>query len=157
MKKSVILLIFIIYIASIAVVGFYGIKIKVYDEKVMVEDIICENLSEFGGSDCAKSDITYLRDLYEKDKVNYYAYKKYSDDYATAGFVIHVQFAVLPREATQKGIEYSSEQTDRYTVTDNGDGSATITIYKKGSVVFYVTAQDKAAASIVKKVRIDVG
>ena len=41
MKKSVILTISIIYILAIVVVGFLGIALKVYNEKVYVEKIIC--------------------------------------------------------------------------------------------------------------------
>lgn len=39
MKKSTVLLIFIIYLASIVVIGFFGMKIKVYDEIKYVKSI----------------------------------------------------------------------------------------------------------------------
>ena len=39
MKKSTTLLIFIIYLASIVVIGFFGMKIKVYDEVKYVKSI----------------------------------------------------------------------------------------------------------------------
>lgn len=39
MKKSTILLIFLIYLASIVVIGFFGMKIKVYDEIKYVKNI----------------------------------------------------------------------------------------------------------------------
>ncbi len=171
MKKSVILLILIVYIASIMVVGFYGIKIKVYDEKIMVEDIICENLEEFNGIDCAASEIEGYKKLYSQG-IDYYATKKYYDEYEDEGFVIIVKFAVLPRDATEQGIEFVFETNDqttsssennssveqtkpRYTIIDNKNGTATITIYKKCSVVFQVRPMDKASNAI-KTVRIDV-
>ena len=43
MKKSVIILIGIIYIASIFVVGFFGMKVKNYNVMVYIEDIECTN------------------------------------------------------------------------------------------------------------------
>ena len=171
MKKSVILLILIVYVASIMVVGFYGIKIKVYDEKIMVEDIVCENLEEFNGIDCATSEKEGHKKLYSQG-IDYYATKKYLDEYAEEGFVIIVKFAVLPRDATEQGIEFvfvsndqttSSSESDsstsqtkpRYTIVDNRNGTATITIYKKCSVVFQVKPMDRASYTI-KTVRIDV-
>ncbi len=39
MKKSVILIIVGIYLLSIFVVGYFGMKVAVYDEKIYVEDI----------------------------------------------------------------------------------------------------------------------
>ena len=39
MKKSTILLIILIYLASIVVIGFFGMKIKVYDEIKYVKNI----------------------------------------------------------------------------------------------------------------------
>jgi hypothetical protein len=46
MKKSVIILIAIIYVASIALVSFFGLKFKVFEEVVPVEsvEILDENL-----------------------------------------------------------------------------------------------------------------
>ena len=43
MKKSVIILIGIIYIASIFVVGFFGMQVKNYNVMVYIEDIECTN------------------------------------------------------------------------------------------------------------------
>jgi hypothetical protein len=39
MKKSVILIIFAVYILSICVVGFFGIKVRMYNETINVESI----------------------------------------------------------------------------------------------------------------------
>ena len=39
MKKSTILLIILIYLASIVVIGFFGMKIKIYDEIKYVKNI----------------------------------------------------------------------------------------------------------------------
>ena len=48
MKKSVIILIAIIYVASIALVSFFGLKFKVFEEVVPVESvkILDENLNQ---------------------------------------------------------------------------------------------------------------
>ena len=41
MKKTLILIILVVYIASIAVVNFFGLEIKVFDGTTYVESIIC--------------------------------------------------------------------------------------------------------------------
>ena len=41
MKKSVVLIILLVYIASLCIVGFFGSQIIVYDTNVPVEDIVC--------------------------------------------------------------------------------------------------------------------
>lgn len=41
MKKSVIITIIVIYVLAIVVVGFIGLKMKVYDEQKYVEKIEC--------------------------------------------------------------------------------------------------------------------
>lgn len=48
MKKSVVILIAIIYIASIALVSFFGLKYKVFEEEIPVEriEILNEGLKE---------------------------------------------------------------------------------------------------------------
>lgn len=43
MRKSVIIMIGIIYIASIFVVGFFGMKVKVFETTVYITDIECTN------------------------------------------------------------------------------------------------------------------
>lgn len=43
MKKSVVILIGIIYVASIFVVGFFGMRIKAFDTIIYITDIECSN------------------------------------------------------------------------------------------------------------------
>ncbi len=172
MKKSVILLILIVYVASIMIVGFYGIKIKVYDEKIMVEDIICENLEEFNCVDCETTDKESFKKRFEEKGINYCAMIDFSSEYAEKGYVFVVKFAVLPRTATKQGIEFifdSGDQTTSsvennssttqtkpaYTIVDNKNGTATITLYKKRSFTFQVRPLDRAS-NVVKTVEIYV-
>ena len=61
MKKSTILLILIIYIASIVVIGFFGMQIKVFDEIKYINSIEISVEAE-------RSDSYELTLLPEKDK-----------------------------------------------------------------------------------------
>ena len=45
MKKTIVIVILAVYIASIAVVNFFGLEIKVFDGITYVEDILCESIT----------------------------------------------------------------------------------------------------------------
>ena len=54
MKKSVVILIGIIYLVSVALVSFFGLDFKVFEEVVYVErvEILNKGTEEFGGIPC---------------------------------------------------------------------------------------------------------
>ena len=54
MKKSVVVLIGIIYIASIFVVGFFGMQIKAFDTIIYISDIECSNENVIANPDGSK-------------------------------------------------------------------------------------------------------
>jgi hypothetical protein len=45
MKKTLIIIILVVYIASIAVVNFFGLEIKVFDGTTYVESILCNTVT----------------------------------------------------------------------------------------------------------------
>ena len=45
MKKTIVIVILVVYIASIAVVNFFGLEIKVFDGITYVENIICNTIT----------------------------------------------------------------------------------------------------------------
>ena len=45
MKKTIIIVILVIYIASIAIVNFFGLKIKEFDRVEYVEEIKCNGIT----------------------------------------------------------------------------------------------------------------
>lgn len=45
MKKVIVIVILVVYIASIAVVNFFGLEIKVFDGITYVEDIRCDSIT----------------------------------------------------------------------------------------------------------------
>ncbi len=62
MKKSVLITIFIIYVASIIVIGFFGIKLRVYDEVKYIKEITitaeAENEEAFSIKEIGKDETT---------------------------------------------------------------------------------------------------
>ena len=80
MKKSVIILIGVIYIAAIALVSFFGLQAKIYNEKVYVERI--EILNEYDIDDQGNKYIVFYPDENgeRKFQINY---RVYPDDAST--------------------------------------------------------------------------
>ena len=83
MKKSVIILIGIIYIASIFVVGFFGMKVKNYNVMVYIEDIEWNSfanwtsksavgIEKYYSSNCFNSDY-YICCFYLKNYVIFFS------------------------------------------------------------------------------------
>lgn len=84
MKKPVIILIAVIYLIAVLVVGFMGIKAKVYNPKVYVEDISLTFDDKLGKWD-PTGDVEY----------NYYLRTDKKASFSIVG-------KVIPAEATQK-------------------------------------------------------
>ncbi len=144
MKKSVILLILVVYIASLCIVGFFGIKLRIYDEVVKVEKIECVTQSESIIKTEGNPDLAFLFN----DGIEYYAGYFYSE-----GLSVTLAFSVYPDNATNKNIEFIADASTQYSLRDNGDNSITITFNQKASIVLIVRAEDSNNAQT--KIRID--
>ncbi len=144
MKKSVILLILVVYIASMCIVGFFGIKLRVYDEVVKVEKIECVTKSDSIIKTEGNKDLEFLYN----DGIEYYAGYFY-----TEGLSVTLAFSVSPDNATNKNIEFIANTSSQYTLKDNGDNSVTITFNQKASIILIVRAEDSNNAQT--KLRID--
>ncbi len=126
MKKSVILIIAIVYLASVIIVGLMGLNMKVYNQVEYVTEI---KYVPQGTLDEVKSTESVLS--YKKtDKGGYTNEKvyltqeekaKYNCDAAvserlTVRSVFEIKFSVLPLTATKKDLSYSCDEKDVYKV-----------------------------------------
>lgn len=103
MKKSVVILIGVIYIAAIALVSFFGLQFKVFEEIVDVEFI----------------------ELLDKDnKMDY-------SDYLGGNYIVvsrdangeasyQIEYRVHPDNATNQGVNFVYDEVDGITVDENG-------------------------------------
>ena len=100
MKKSVVILIAIIYIASIAVVSFFGLKYKVFEEEIFVEEIriLNDGLKE--------------NDLWGKYVVIF--------QNENGEWRYQIQYRVFPDDATNKKVKFAYDHDSKATVTDDG-------------------------------------
>lgn len=116
MKKSVIILIGVIYIMAVFAVSFFGLKTQVYNEKIYISsiEITNENLKVIEGEQ--------------------YIIVDYDD-----GPVI-IERKIYPLNATNKVVEYNYDETNAYASVDS---RGVVTFTKPSwSITVYVCAKD---------------
>lgn len=137
MKKSVILIIAVIYVLAIVIVGFIGIRMRVYNENVYIESITCvsdgfEKYEE--GSDGAKNGLTgHITTTYE------------------TGLKVLIKCEYYPVNANAfegKPFKYISGSSNNYNVIENNDGTCTIEFKAVGSCDLIVMSNDSHKAEI---------
>lgn len=124
MKKSVIILIGIIYIASIVFVGFFGMKLTAYDPIVYITDIECTNEGAVTNADGSKT-------IFIK--------------YIQGGSVLEnstiITYKVMPDNSTLKGSDAVRMIYDKDTKVATVDG-LTVTFLKKGVLTIQLKSLD---------------
>lgn len=120
MKKSVIVMIMIIYVASIVFIGFFGMKITAYDEIVYVNEIECINEDAKLKPDGTKTVIFHF-DEHDADKNVY-----------------QILWKVLPMDATKRNVKFVYDEESYVARVDNFGrvffkDYGTITVYLKST------------------------
>ena len=120
MKKSVIILIAIIYISAIAVVSFFGLQFKVFDPVVDVEriEILNEGLKP-GGTSTGD----YYTVIFPE---------------ADGTYRFKIDTRVYPDDATNQKVEYVFDDNPAVSVDETG----LVTSTEKGAITVYVIATD---------------
>lgn len=125
MKKSVIILIALIYIASIALVSFFGLKFKVFDEIVYVSSIELLN--------------TDLKEANETQKTEYDYYVVIRPNAETGERRYQIQYRVHPDNATNQEVDFVYDQSiEGVSVSEDG----IVSFENPGSVIVSVVAKD---------------
>ena len=121
MKKSVVVLIAVIYVTSVALVSFFGLKAKMYIDKVYVESI--EILDPDGRIKIDEEGNPYVTIVPDEN-----GERKYQ-----------IQYRVYPDNASSKEVSFNyDKQNTNVTIDENG----VVTFKKKGSVIVYIKATD---------------
>ena len=115
MKKSVVIFIAIIYVASIALVTFFGLKHNTFFDDILVEEV----------------KITNEGIKYTKDGLKYAVLLNGETQY-------QIEYTVLPENAVNKDVTFIGESSSA-TVDENGLVTFTNNI---GSIIVYVYSQD---------------
>ena len=121
MKKSVVILITIIYVASIALVSFFGLQFKVFDEVIYTNKI--ELLNE---------------DIKIDKNGKPYALAQKGDD---GVWRYQLEYRVYPDNATNSEVIYSYDNLNN---TVSVDENGVITFTKKGVVTIEILPKDSS-------------
>ena len=126
MKKSVIILILIVYIASIAFVGFFGMKMLSYNEVIVAEKVECIN-----------DDMTEVEEVSTDASGNPITIKlKTITLYYTEGLTYQLYTKVYPENARQDVVyEYTSTIA---TVNEQG----TVSFTKRGTIHITISCSE---------------
>lgn len=122
MKKSVIIVIGIIYVLAIVIVGFFGLKIKQYDANIYVKSVEITNsdIEIWGNGD--KVITIYLDDGYE----------------------YQLEWKITPSNATHPEVKFGY---DTSSTVGSVDQEGKVTFYKAGVITIYVSSVDGSAKS----------
>lgn len=104
MKKSVVLIIIAVYILSVCVVGFFGIKMRMYNETVNVESVVINKVSVDEVEIDIKSDQHGVKTAF-----------KICEADSTVTFKVY--YDVSPSNATDKSVVFDYTKNASYTVT----------------------------------------
>ena len=119
MKKSVILIIGIIYIVSVVIVGFIGLQMRVYNPNIYVTDIIC-TVTNF--------EPKIVDDKYMQEWGCQYYYVINVPDTAD-DITIEIKCRVIPEDATNALVDFYIDQKDAnyVSINDSSNNIASIT------------------------------
>ncbi len=96
MKKSTLIIILIIYVASIAIINFFGMSVKLYDEVINVTAVECINKTDKN---------TEVIDNGER-KILKVQFTEPANATDLTGTMLQLQWRVLPDNATVKDVQF---------------------------------------------------
>jgi len=148
MKKTVIIAILLIYLGSIVVVNFFGLKVKNFEGTKYVESITCTvvhrgddnaNMKEMENPMLPGVTITYFKFIPG-------AYSP--DDLENNPNVVQLDYHVYPENADDRKVKLEYDETAAERVCVINDTNMTVVFFTPGSVTIKIVAAD---GSNVKK------
>ncbi len=145
MKKSVILVICAVYILSVCVVGFFGIKIKQYYETVNVESIQITAVTDEQGNPLE------MKDINDGHSIKVSAQKN-------TKVTFKVYYQVNPANATDPTVLLNYSANENITVTKSSGEQAVIVVFnvKSTGMSLSLTIQNNINTSISDKIVLTV-
>lgn len=134
MKKQTLLLIAVVYLASIVIVSVLGLKAVVFDPVVPVQRIVILENSK---------DLTYRKEIidgYEvitRIEVNFTTPGVIDENGVSSGTFVQLEWRVLPDNATDKHVEfiYNKEKTSVEFVKDANGNELGLILFKSKSFI----------------------
>lgn len=122
MKKSTIIIIGIIYIASIIFIGFFGMKITAYNETIYVTGIECIN------------------EEVERNEDNNVIFYTFKDDVSEDENVFLLAWKLYPENCSNKGVKFIYDKDSNVASIDK---NGMIWIKNRGVLTFQIVSDDK--------------
>lgn len=122
MKKSVVIIIALIYVASIALVSFFGLQFKVFEEVIPVERVEITNEGQKYSESLGDYIVIYPNEKGERR--------------------VKIDYHVYPNEATNTAVDFAYEEVDYATVDEYG----VVTFTTPGVLKVRVIAKDGSNA-----------
>ena len=143
MKKTVIIAIVVVYLASILVVNFFGLQMVVSSPTVYVDQIVMNEIDHVGGAETWSAPP-------DDDGLVSYRFRFVAGDYTVDNLeynpnVVKLDYVVLPEKATNKDVDilYPPEVADSIVVNKE---EGTITFLKRVTVKITLLAKDGSLA-----------
>lgn len=135
MRKSTIIFIVVIYIASITVISLFGMKMSVYNEFIPVSSILCLNETEDGVEVLYNNNNTVLKTKFEQPY----------DKTTQTGTMIQLYWRVEPDNATIKDVKFIYDKNNsrvEFYKTEEGEYTGLVLFYKKTMIDVKIMSTD---------------
>ena len=114
MKKATLIIIFAIYLGSIVLISFFGLKAKVYEEVVPVTNIECLNVSDDKTTVIESDDIKIIKIKFDEP----------GNVDTLTGTMVQLLWKVSPDNATNKNIQFIyNEELENVTFVKDSSGN----------------------------------
>ena len=153
MKKSVMIIIGIIYVASIVVINFFGMKVFVYNKTIDVEQIVCLNKT-----DEEKGIVVSTFESYNGETGTAITIKfdKPANKNLMTGTMLQLDLRVLPDNATKKELSFTSTASEdevEFITDESGKQTGLILFYEPTSIFeVFVKSTDNSNVTLRLKI-----
>lgn len=130
MKKSTLIIIGIIYVASIVIISLFGLKPIVYKPVIPVVSIECLNETD------EKTTVSHNNEGIKVIKIKFDGPANEND--LGEGTVVQIMWRVLPDNASSKNVEFSYQESTRVKFMQDDDGRELGVVLIFGPVVLPV-------------------
>ena len=136
MKKSTLVIIAIVYVASIIFISFFGMKYKVYNEFFPVTEILILN---------EKDERTYIGETSAGEMLIATPFTKPANKEDISGTMIQLMWKVVPDNATIKDVQFIYEENPlvEFYETENGEKTGLVLFYGRTNIYVKIMSTDK--------------
>lgn len=157
MKKTIIILILVVYVASIAVVNFFGLEIKVFDGIEYVSNIQCDTVTVHRENEEVLQPTMYIGDtpLFQFDFIPSED-GEYTDDDSSVAFnpnAVELNYEIFPHLAAETDVKFEYDEEAMAGIAVFREDLRTLIFLKEGMFTITIKAEDGSNVSTTVKIR----